>query len=564
MKKVLFLVPHLSTGGMPQYTYDLMRKIKNDVDVYCVEYNCISVDFIVQRNRVIELLGENFFSLGSDKNEIFEIVKMINPDVVHLQEIPEYFLDSDIATKLYTKDRNYFIVETSHDSSFSTSNKLYYPDHFALISQYQRNEFSKLGLPIDFIEADIDYKDRQDRTQGLINLGLDPSLKHVVNVGLFTSRKNQKEAIEYARKLEGYPIQFHFIGNQADNFKPYWEPILNNLPSNVKIWGERSDVDNFYSCMDLMLFTSRGTGNDKETSPLVIREAIGYNLPSLIFNLPVYLNMYDKYPTITYMDFENSEKNIDLICDILDIERSTDLKTVSASKTITKKVKAVQFLLNGSFEKQDQSIDNLSQIIKYGIPYIQHFNDVYTDLPPVSKSNRPHDVSMELKSGALTPAHYGCYDSFRTALLSEFDSELDYFLIFEGDAKIQNHELFIDKLNQAFQIIEDHNLDYISFGGIFDLAHGVLQSNIVEDINEDFFVCDKIIGCQCLLFSGKSRNKIKEILRTEKWDALDIYLNIISSKHGLRVGVSRKTLVTQYDGISTIDNTNKYFKEFTL
>lgn len=318
MKKVLFLVPHLSTGGMPQYTYDLMRKIQNDVEIYCIEYSMVSPDFVVQRNRIINLLGERFFCLGGDKTELFTLIQKIQPDIIHLQEMPEYFLSGDIASRLYSNDRNYLILETSHDSSFSAGSKRYYPDHLALISEFQRKEFSKLGIPISLIEADIEYKERQDRTEGLLKLGLDPNLKHVLNVGLFTPRKNQAEVIEYARKLEGYPIQFHFVGNQADNFADYWRPLLQNLPSNVKIWGERPDVDNFYSCMDLMLFTSRGTGNDKETSPLVIREAIGFNLPSLIYNLPVYLDMYKKYKNITYLS-ENSEENVAIILDKLNV-----------------------------------------------------------------------------------------------------------------------------------------------------------------------------------------------------------------------------------------------------
>jgi hypothetical protein len=41
--------------------------------------------------------------------------------------------------------------------------------------------------------------------------------------------------------------------------------------------------------MDLFLFTSRGTNTDKETMPLVIREALSYQIPTLIYNLPVYL-----------------------------------------------------------------------------------------------------------------------------------------------------------------------------------------------------------------------------------------------------------------------------------
>lgn len=892
MKKVLFLVPHLSTGGMPQYTYDLMRKIKDEVEVYCIEYSMISWDFVVQRNRIIELLGDKFFSLGSDKDELISIIDKIKPDIIHLQDIPEYFLDGSIANKLYLPDRKYLIVETSHDSSFSISNKRFYPDHFALITEFQKNEFSKLGIPIDIVESDIEIKDRQDRVVGLTKLGLDPNLKHVLNIGLFTPRKNQAEAIEYARSLEGQPIQFHFVGNQADNFKHYWEPLMQNLPSNVKIWGERSDVDSFYSCMDLMIFTSRGTQNDKETSPLVIRESIGYNIPSLIYNLPVYTGMYDKYDSVTYMDFNDSQKNVQTICQLLDLsyvpqsniqieelftmwfdsnenkihiryngtslidtnvsvkdadsnvpiywfksrfqngsgywvipspkhvydfsqddtfrsflvefydlndtlvfskevpvkdiypKRTVKLsvsnpfdcmffnynemfvtghyecyniqnlktvldigannglfskylvekgceslylfepnkeatknirsiignhskyevieKAVSANggdltfyvshnnttigstsrdhvakhanpieikvpsislktfieernlekidlikmdieggeyviiesleeeifnitesfliefhgndgsnvdkminritsfgfrldqirdqssaqnteitntynnsqvgtiyltklpKRINRKVKAVQFLLNGDFEKQNKSVENVDQLIKYGIDCVRHYNDVYVDLPPTSKSNRPQDVSIDLKQGSLTPAHYGCYDSFKTAVLSEFDSNDDYLIVFEGDAKIQNHEFFTQKLNESFELIESHNLDYVSFGGMYDLEHGVLQSNVVEPLSDDFFICDKIIGCQCLIFSGRSRDKIKKILRSEKWDALDIYLNNISRSNNLRVAVSKKTIVTQYDGISTIDNTNKHFKEFQL
>lgn len=313
MKKVLFVVPHLSTGGLPQYTLSLIKKIKDEVDVYCIEYSKIADIFVVQRKQIEKLLGDKFYSLQFDKKELLEIVKKINPDIIHLQEMPELFMANEISFELYSPERPYTIVETSHDSSFSHKSKSFFPDYFALISEYQRKEFSKLNIPITIVESDIEYKERQNREDGLLKLGLDPNVKHVLNVGLFTSRKNQAEIFEYAKKMIEYPIQFHFVGNQADNFRSYWQPLINNCPPNVKIWGERSDVDNFYSCMDLFLFTSRGTDNDKETSPLVIREAIGFNMPSLIYNLPVYLNMYDKYSNITYLDFNNFEKNIELI-----------------------------------------------------------------------------------------------------------------------------------------------------------------------------------------------------------------------------------------------------------
>ena len=61
--------------------------------------------------------------------------------------------------------------------------------------------------------------------------------------------------------------EFHSLGNRADNFKWYWEPLAQDTPPNLTWWNERTDVDAFYQAMDLFLFTSRGSVNDKETMP---------------------------------------------------------------------------------------------------------------------------------------------------------------------------------------------------------------------------------------------------------------------------------------------------------
>ena len=356
MKKVLFIVPHLSTGGLPQYTLSLIKKIMNDVDVYCIEYAMIAPAFIIQRNQIIELLGEKFYCLNDDKQSLNDLIQKIQPDIVHLQEMPEFFMSNEVADILYSTDRCYKIVETSHDSSFNSSNKRFFPDYFALISEYQRKEFSKLNIPITLVEYDIEYKERANREETLKKLGLDPNVKHILNVGLFTPRKNQAEIFEYAKKMLDQPVQFHFLGNQADNFHSYWEPLLRDVPKNVKIWGERGDVDVFYSCMDLFLFTSRGHDNDKETSPLVIREAIGYNIPSLIYNLPVYLGMYDAYDVIDYLDFNNLDNNVTKIMNKLNLHQN---------QIEEKKVAIVISTYSKSEFMQEKTIECINAIKKY-------------------------------------------------------------------------------------------------------------------------------------------------------------------------------------------------------
>ena len=322
MQKILFIAPHLSTGGMPQYLYKEMESLINDFEVYCIEWdNITGGKLVIQRDRIEKLLGKKLITLGENKSKLFDYISEIKPDIIHLQEIPEHFITYEIANKLYSKNRSYIIVETSHDSSGDPRKKLFFPDKFMFVSKWQIEQYKSLEIPSVLVEYPIEYVERtKSREELLKSLRLDPNKKHIINVGLFTPRKNQAEVIEYARMLIDYPIQFHFIGNQADNFKTYWEPLMKNFPKNCKWWGERNDVETFYQMADLMLFTSRGTNNDKETSPLVIREAISHRTPSLIYNLPVYLGMYDHYDNLKFLNFENKKDNVNKILKELNLK----------------------------------------------------------------------------------------------------------------------------------------------------------------------------------------------------------------------------------------------------
>jgi FkbM family methyltransferase len=311
--KILFITPHLSTGGAPQYLLKKIKELVDEHDVYCVEYSNVTGGvLVVQRNQVEEILKNKLITLDENKLELITHIENIQPDIVHFEELPEYFCDNNVSNKIYVSHRKYKIIETSHDSSFDVNNKRYFPDRFIFVSEYQKQLFSPLNIPMDVVEYPIESKTKTDRENSLLELGLDPNKTHFLNVGLFTSRKNQAEIIEYARQMVDEPVQFHFVGNQADNFKWYWEPLMANFPPNCKWWGERKDVDTFYNAMDVFLFTSKGTVKDKETNPLVVREAIGWGIPILMYNLPVYCGMYNKYKNIQWLS-EDLNENINLI-----------------------------------------------------------------------------------------------------------------------------------------------------------------------------------------------------------------------------------------------------------
>jgi autotransporter strand-loop-strand O-heptosyltransferase len=289
--KLLYLAPHLSTGGCPQF---ILKRIQALLDytecfeIYVIEYADYGKSFPVQRDQIIDLLGWRFSSVGNNKNQTYDLIKLINPDIIHLDEMPELMGDDELFKKIYSNDRAWRIVETCHNSSFRPDDsKRFHPDMYAFCTPWHEDIFAGMDAQFVTIPYPID-KQLIDKKQAMLDLEFDPNKQHVINVGLWTSGKNQAEGIEIARK---YPkMMFHFIGNQAGNFMPYWEPLMKNLPNNVKVWGERSDINKFMQAADIFMFNST-----LELNPLVLREAISYGLPIYARNLPQYAGMYDKY-----------------------------------------------------------------------------------------------------------------------------------------------------------------------------------------------------------------------------------------------------------------------------
>ena len=308
--KLLYLTPHLSTGGMPQFTLkriESLQKYKDQIEIFLVEYSLFSDTYVVQRNKIIELLDENyFFSLGDTtdtkrKYELIDIIKNNNIDIVHAEEIPEAFesfnkIPKDILNQLYSNKRTWKIVETCHNVWYDANTlKKLHPDYYSLITPYhQVSQFNNTPSPKKLLT--FPYEEKQvsllKKFESRQQLKIDETKTHILNVGLWTEGKNQKEGIEIARLLQDTNpnLHFHFIGNQAPNFESYWKPIMQDLPKNVTIWGERNDVDLFMESCDVLMFNSIF-----ECNPLVVRESINYKMKILTRNLPQYMGMFDSF-----------------------------------------------------------------------------------------------------------------------------------------------------------------------------------------------------------------------------------------------------------------------------
>lgn len=285
--KVLFITPHLSTGGLPSY---LLWKVKNLLkkknDVIVLEWQCISLDFVVQRNTIQELLSNKFITCHSDINVVIQQIKLHNPDVIHFEELPESFLKvSDLDVLKNNIDCK--VAITTHDSNRFNSNlsSIISPDYWVMpMSLYEKKYINDIPVLTWEIPARI----------------IDKFV--VLNVGLFCPNKNQAAIFEIARRVKqinGVPIEYRFAGNLADNFTEYWKPLLNNKPDNVKILGElnKKEIEAEYKNANLLLHTSLS-----ELNPIVIKEALAHGVPVCMPKYPILGDKYKYYPGVTFLD----------------------------------------------------------------------------------------------------------------------------------------------------------------------------------------------------------------------------------------------------------------------
>ena len=329
MKKLLIIAPHLSTGGCPQVIVNKIELLKDTYQIKCVEYSNIAEVFRIQKDRIINLIGlDNLVILSQNKEEVLmNLIDEFQPDFISLEEVPEYFLDEKITKRIYSNDRKYIITETTHDSSFPVERKRWFPDKFIFVSAFSAFKYSGFDIPYEIVEYPVDFKlPRKSEMQTKLNF--DPSYKHVVNVGLFTQRKNQAYIFELAKRLLDYKIVFHFLGNLAGNFQSYWEPLIQNKPNNCMVWGERSDVYDFLEASDLFLFTSKGDKNNKELNPIAIKEALEYQVPMMMYNLDVYCGKYDEYNNITYLTG-------DIETDIINLKKILNMNAIQEKFSVS-------------------------------------------------------------------------------------------------------------------------------------------------------------------------------------------------------------------------------------
>ncbi len=547
----------MSTGGCPQVVAKKLELLKDFYNVIVVEWEMIAWTFVVQRNRVIDMIGDKFISLSENKEyDLFNIIEDNKVDYIMIEEFSETFMPNHIMKRLYSKDRQYKIFETTHCSYTDPNWKRFFPDKFIFVSPHSLEVFKDLGVPMDLIEYPIDKKTpSKEHNQSL--LGLDPEYKHIINIGLFTSGKNQGYAFEIARLLQEHKIMFHFIGNQASNFINYWQPIMDTKPDNCVVWGERNDVDSFIQACDVHLFTSR-----LELNPLSIKESLEYSKPTMIFNLDTYKRKYDEQENIHYLTgdtikdsknllnilgiepIEVKQPKIRVVHLLMDPDSPEDIPLEKWSSTVSKQNSSI-FCWENMKHKFFDYVPRYSVVNRTELPY-ENCKDPSIINPSKDLINNPPTLSY---------GHYGAYKAHVQGILENFTDDIDALLIVEGDSytNLTSEELY-DKVLESYYLSEQLDARFVTYAGPCYMSGGDWRELSIDRGNW-VQVPHFLLTTAYMIMKSEKENIINNIHNTG-WHSPDFWLAWNYHNKSKMIS-SKEPIVFQKEGYSVLDYLDK-------
>ena len=212
--KVLFLVPHLSTGGMPQFLLKRIQALKDytDVEIFVYEWTQTSKNYTVQREQIKNLIPHsNFVSCGMIgevnhklQNNIDNYLKDNKIDIIHMEDEAEAFLPKYVIRELYDQKHPWKIIETPHSLNFNPDRpRMRKPNGYCFtITHHKTIGDEKIKTKVIKYPLDSSIICEESRDKILSDIGWRVNGEHhILNVGLWTPSKNQEYALELAKKF---------------------------------------------------------------------------------------------------------------------------------------------------------------------------------------------------------------------------------------------------------------------------------------------------------------------------------------------------------------------------
>lgn len=208
------------------------------------------------------------------------------------------------------------------------------------------------------------------------------------------------------------------------------------------------------------------------------------------------------------------------------------------------KIRLVHILTDTSAVREQASVASLAPVANHGIEYIQSVNEVYNG----EKWRIQENWGPQYSHGSSRK--YGAFQSFRKAVLNNYDADLDALILCECDCILTvSAEEFVEQIKRALEFCEKNRISYYTFG--YNQNSPVYYT---DDEHPHSYISDKIICAHCVMIPKFEREFVMSEIAYRPWETPDIWFNMVFHTRGpSRMGAMYNPIAVQHEGFSLID-----------
>lgn len=208
-------------------------------------------------------------------------------------------------------------------------------------------------------------------------------------------------------------------------------------------------------------------------------------------------------------------------------------------------VKLVHILTDIEAKREQESIASLAPVAAHGIEYIQSVNEIYHGEKWKIQPNWGSDLFQHADA-----RKYGAFQSFRKAVLNNYDPDLDALILCECDCVLTvTPKEFAEQVERSLSFCNKNSISYYTFGYRDDspVYH-------TDDEHTHSYISDKIICAHCVMIPRFERDFVMSEIAYRPWETPDIWFNMVFHTRGpSRMGAMYEPIAKQHEGESLID-----------
>jgi len=280
MKRIAFAVQHLSTGGMPRFVLNSIRYLNREkYQPFLFEEKYCGINEI--RDQILGI--DDLTHHHCTPQEFLAFIRDYDIDLIHYHDWNIEARPKDIPS--IATIHNACIEEARYRQTGHADFPIGHADIHLLISDHQipffeRENYHRVNTFIDENEFNPEKFQKEALRQ---KYGFAANDKIIIYVAILAPGKNHAELLKLWNNHKMHDsTKLLFAGPLADNFKDYWQPLVDEYESsNIQFLGARTDIPELLAISDVAINFSKYEG-----CCLANLEAASMGLPLVVSDIP--------------------------------------------------------------------------------------------------------------------------------------------------------------------------------------------------------------------------------------------------------------------------------------